>query len=158
MAIMTLRRTAFVLLLLAAPVAALDVSRAQAPAPRTIQIVGTDDMKYSVTTIEAKRGETLRIVLTGKGAMPKVAMAHNVVVLKPGTDQMAFSTAGATARATDYIPPAMKGSVLAASPLAGNGETVEVIFKVPAAAAKYPYVCTFPGHFQAGMKGTIVVK
>ena len=42
--------------------------------------------------------------------------------------------------------------------LAGAGETVEVTFKVPAAAGEYPYICSFPGHFQAGMKGTLAVK
>jgi len=29
---------------------------------------------------------------------------------------------------------------------------------VPAAPGSYPYVCTFPGHFVAGMKGNLVVK
>ena len=42
--------------------------------------------------------------------------------------------------------------------LAGAGETVEVTFKVPAAAGEYPYICSFPGHFQAGMKGMLSVK
>ena len=48
--------------------------------------------------------------------------------------------------------------MIAATTLAGNGETVEVTFTVPKAAGSYPYVCTFPGHFQAGMKGTLEVK
>ena len=42
--------------------------------------------------------------------------------------------------------------------VAGAGETVEVTFKVPAAAGDYTYLCSFPGHFQAGMKGTLTVK
>jgi uncharacterized cupredoxin-like copper-binding protein len=29
---------------------------------------------------------------------------------------------------------------------------------VPKAPGSYPYVCTFPGHFQAGMRGTLEVK
>ena len=53
---------------------------------RSLDIIGSDDMKYSLTTITAKRGETLRIRLISKGTIPKVAMAHNVVVLKLGTD------------------------------------------------------------------------
>jgi azurin len=126
--------------------------------PRTIEITGTDDMKWSVTTIEAKAGETIRIRLKSVGTMPKVAMAHNFVLLKLGTDQIAFTNAAAPARATDFIPPAMKDKVLATTGLAGNGETVETTFKVPTARGKYPYVCTFPGHFVAGMKGTLVVK
>jgi azurin len=85
-------------------------------------------------------------------------MAHNVVVLQLKTDAAAFVNAGMTARATDYIAPANKAQVLAATKLAGNGETVEVSFKAPTAPGAYPYVCTFPGHFAAGMKGTLTVK
>jgi azurin len=129
-----------------------------APAARTIELVGTDDMKYDKTTIEAKAGEQLRIRLTAKGAMPKIAMSHNVVVLQLKTDAAAFTTAGMTARATDYIAPDKKAQVIAATKLAGNGESVEVTFKVPTVPGSYPFVCTFPGHFAAGMKGSLVVK
>lgn len=129
-----------------------------APAARTIEIVGTDDMKYSTTTIQAKPGEQIRIRLTAKGAMPKIAMAHNVVVLQLKTDAAAFVQAGMTARATDYVAPDKKAQVIAATKLAGNGETVDVTFKVPTAPGSYPFVCTFPGHFAAGMKGNLIVK
>jgi azurin len=127
-------------------------------AARTVEIVGTDDMKYSVTSIPAKPGEQLRIRLTSKGTMPKIAMSHNWVLLKPTTSQVKFIQAGATARATNYVAPEMKGEVIAKTALAGNGETVEVTFTVPKAPGSYPYVCTFPGHFQAGMRGTLEVK
>ena len=126
--------------------------------PRTIEIAASDDMKYDKSTIEAKPGEQIKIHLTPKGTMPKIAMSHNVVVLKLGTDAAAFVTAGANARATDFIAPDKAASVIAHTPLAGNGESVEIVFKVPTAPGSYPYVCTFPGHFVAGMKGTLVVK
>jgi azurin len=129
-----------------------------AGAGRVVEIAGADDMKYSVTTIDAKPGETLRIRLTNKGTMPKIAMSHNVVVLKLGAKQIDFANAGMMARATDYIPPDMKDQVLAATTLAGPGETVETVLKVPSAPGSYPSLCTFPGHFAAGMRGTIVVK
>ena len=125
---------------------------------RTIEITGNDEMKYSVTRIVAKRGEALRIRLVSKGTLPKIAMAHNVVILKPGTNVAKFIEAGASFRATDFIAPATKGAVLAQTRFAGPGETVEVLFKVPAQAGTYPFVCTFSGHFAAGMAGTIVVK
>jgi azurin len=131
---------------------------APAGAARTIEITGGDDMKFSVTKIDAKRGETIRIVLKSVGTIPKIAMAHNVVVLKLDADQIKFSQAGAMARATDFIPPDMKDQVLAATKLAGPGETVEVTFKVPAKPGAYPYICTFPGHFAAGMRGQLMVK
>ena len=131
---------------------------AAAGAPRTVEITGADDMKYSVTSIPAKPGETLRIRLVSKGTLPKIAMAHNVVVLKLGSKQIDFVNAAAMARATDFIPAEMKDQVLAATTLAGPGETVETTLKVPTTPGSYPFVCTFPGHFAAGMRGTIVVK
>jgi azurin len=136
----------------------LPVRLAAQTGPRTIEIVGGDDMKYDTTTIEAKPGEEIRIRLTAKGTMPKIAMAHNVVVLKLGTDAEAFVAAGMSARDTDFIAPEKKAEVIAATPMAGNGETVEATFKVPTVPGDYPYVCTFTGHFAAGMKGTLVVK
>ena len=147
--------------LLSAPAstAAPGVNQAKpASSARTVELTGGDDMKYSETTITAKPGETLRIKLVSKGTLPKAAMAHNVVVLKPSAKQIDFANAAAMARATDFIPPDMKDQVLAATTLAGPGETVEVTFKVPTAPGSYPYLCTFPGHFAAGMRGTIVVK
>jgi azurin len=156
---------AVVLLSTPAPVSPADqAEKKPAPAPaaagaaRTVEITGGDDMKYSVTSIPAKPGETLRIRLVSKGTLPKVAMSHNVVVLKAGAKQIEFANAAAMASTTGYIPADMKDQVLAATTMAGPGETVEVTFKVPAAPGSYPYICTFPGHFAAGMKGLIVVK
>ena len=131
---------------------------AQKGAVRTIDIVGTDQMKYDLTEIPAKRNEQIRLRLTSKGTMPKIAMAHNWVLLQLKTSQVKFITAGAQARQTDFIPDEMKDQVIAKTALAGAGETVEVSFKAPPAAGKYPYVCTFPGHFQAGMRGTLNVN
>jgi azurin len=131
---------------------------AKAGPGRTVEITGGDDMKYNLTKINAKPGETLRIVFKNVGTLPKIAMGHNVVVLQQGTDQVKFAQAGMTARDTDFIAPDLKGQVLAATKIAGPGETVEVTLKVPAKAGTYPYICTFPGHFAAGMKGDIVAK
>ena len=130
---------------------------AKSGAGRLVEIGAGDDMKYSLTDIPAKAGETLRLKLVSKGTLPKVAMAHNVVVLKAGAKQADFANAAALARATDYIPTEMKDQVIGASTMAGPGETVEVTVKIPAAGT-YPYICTFPGHFAAGMRGTITAK
>ena len=130
---------------------------AAAKGARTVEIAGTEDMKFSVTNITAKPGEQLRIQLTAKGAMPKIAMAHNFVLLAKAADPTAFATAAMNARATDFIPADKKADIIAHTTLAGAGETVEVVFKVPAAGT-YTFICSFPGHFQAGMKGTLTVK
>jgi azurin len=169
-----MKRSCLVALLALSLPVAMTQAAAQAPTPksapakaagktaagaaRTVELTGGDDMKYNVTEITAKPGETIHIQLKNVGTLPKMAMAHNVVVVKPTTKVVEFNTAGASARDTDFIPPAMKSEVIASTPLAGPGETVETTFKVPAAAGSYPFMCTFPGHFTAGMKGNIVVK
>ena len=48
--------------------------------------------------------------------------------------------------------------MLAATRLIGNGETAEVTFTVPKKPGVYTFICTFPGHFAGGMKGTLTVK
>ena len=125
---------------------------------RTIDIIGTDDMKYSLNLIEAEPGEEIRIRLQSNGVIPKVAMAHNVVVLKLDTDIATLLKEGAPYRETDFIPPAMAGNVIAKTAFAGPGERVQVTFTVPEQPGDYPFLCTFAGHYQAGMKGTLVVQ
>jgi azurin len=133
-------------------------SGAPADPPRTIDLTGGDDMKYNVTTITARPGEPLRLRFISKGTLPRVAMAHNIVVLKAGTDVAQFITDGLPFRASDFIAPATNNAVIAKTPFAGPGETVQVFFTAPAKPGRYPFVCTFSGHYQAGMKGTLIVK
>ena len=131
---------------------------APAAASRIVEIKASDDMKFDVTTIQAKRGEVLRLRLIGTGKMPKIAMSHNLVVLKKGANAKAFAEKAITARATAYVPAELKSQVIVASGLIGNGEKTEVTFNVPNTPGRYEYICTFPGHYAIGMKGVIVVK
>jgi azurin len=136
----------------------LTAQLAAQPAARTIEIQVGDTMRYSVATITAKPGERLRIVLKDVGKMPKPAMAHNFALLKKGVDPKRFVEGSASARADDFIAPALKDEVLATTGLVGPGETKEVTFEAPADAGTYTFVCTFPGHFALGMRGTLVVS
>jgi azurin len=127
-------------------------------APRLVVVTAGDEMKFSVTQIAAARGETLKIRLIAVGTAPKSAMAHNLVILKAGVSQISFVEAAAQAKATDYIPPAMKNQILASTILIGNGESAEVDVRLPDRAGTYPFLCAFPGHFAAGARGVITVK
>lgn len=156
------RAAFFSFFLAAAMVAAPAFLQAQAkPAAagvRTVEIQGSDQMKYSVVSIEAKPGEQIRVVLKVVGTMPKAAMSHNFVLLAAGVNPTEFTNKSMMAAATNYIAPELKAQVLASTVLAGAGETVEVTFKAPAKAGSYTYLCSFPGHFAAGMRGTLLVK
>jgi len=131
--------------------------KAAAAAGRTIELTGDDTMKFNLATITAKPGEQITVKLTNKGTMPKVAAAHNFVLLKKATDINAFTTAAVMSAQTEYIPAKFKDQVVASTKLAGPGETVEVSFKAPTAPGDYDYICSFPGHF-ATMKGKLTVK
>jgi azurin len=143
------------------PAAAKPAAQKAAPAakgePRTIELTATELMKYDKTRLTARPGEKIRVVLKAVGAMPKMAMAHNFVLLKPDASALEVNNAAFNARATDFIPESQKDKIIAFTPLAGGGETVEVTFTAPKAGT-YPFLCTFPGHFTQGMKGTLVVQ
>jgi azurin len=129
-----------------------------AQAPTTVAITATDAMQFSVTTITAKPGEQIKIVLKVTSAQPAETMKHNFVLLKPETDVMAYAMAAVMAKDQGYLPVAQKDQVIASTDLAAGGQEVSVTFKAPAKPGTYPYVCTFPGHFFAGMKGSLIVK
>jgi azurin len=142
-----------------APAASVSAqARTAGTAPRTVVLTATDAMKYDVVSIPATRGETLRIRLKAVGTMPKLAMSHNVVLLKAGTNVQAFADKAITARAPGFVPPELEAQVIAATSLIADGEETEMTFTVPATPGRYDYLCTFPGHFAVGMKGVLIVK
>lgn len=124
---------------------------------RLIEIKGDDTMKYSVTEIVAQPGEKLVVQLKNAGVIPKPAMAHNWVLLKPMDEAalVALCTAAAS-RPPEHLPADMS-SVLAHTKMAGAGETTQTAFAAPTAPGTYPFVCTFPGHFMV-MRGKLIVK
>src|SRR5450759_2689866 len=81
----------------AQPAAKPDTTNA-AKGARTVELTAGDTMQFSQSEITARPGETLHVVLKSTGTMPKVAAAHNFVLLKPGSDPVAFNAAAFTAR------------------------------------------------------------
>src|SRR5699024_4139232 len=149
---------------------------------RTIDIIGVDRMKYVVKeedellgtaetmkapngetylllqNIEADAGEELRIRLTTASNLPAPAMAHNWILLKLGVNPTGFAQAATQAKENDYIPQDRTDDIIGHTELAAGGETVEVTFTVPEKTGDYDYLCSFPGHFAAGMKGKFIVQ
>lgn len=130
-----------------------------APAAVTKEVVieGDDNMKFSITEIQARRGETIKIILKNVGTMPKDEMGHNFVLLALRTDVTEFTLASSTEADHEYISPQFKSKVLAHTKLIGPGETTEVVFTAPRNSGQYDFVCSFPGHAVAGMKGKLIV-
>lgn len=125
---------------------------------KTITMEGTDNLKFTVTEIVAKPGQKIHIELTTVSNFPKAAMAHNFVLLKAGADATKVANISARAVENEYIAPSMTDKMIAYTGMAGDDETVEATFKAPEKQGKYEYICTFPGHYAGGMKGTLIVK
>ncbi len=125
---------------------------------RAIAITGNDTMKFSLTEIRAKPGEALAVTLRNEGTMPKFSMGHNWVLVAEGVDINAFANDASTAVKTDYVPAAYKDRILAHTKLLGPRESDTAYFKAPTKPGRYTFLCTFPGHFQVGMKGELIVE
>jgi azurin len=128
------------------------------PAPVVIEITANDSMKFNLTRFEVKAGQEVKLILTNLGTMPKVAMGHNLVILKKDADVKAYADAAVMAAGTEYVPAAKADQVIAHTKLLGPKQTDEITFKAPAEAGDYPFLCSFPAHFLTGMKGVMVVK
>ena len=85
-------------------------------------------------------------------------MGHNWILLQPDTDLLAFVTAGSTAAATDYKPAQFQSKIIASTKLLGPKEHDTATFAAPTKPGSYPFLCSFPGHFQVGMKGVLIVE
>jgi len=124
----------------------------------TIELSANDTMQFDSKAFEVPAGEEITLVFTNKGALPKAAMGHNVVILKPGSDVMAFGAGAVAAAATEYIPQSgpLAEQIVAHTKLLGPGESDTIKFTLPD-AGEYTYICSFPGHY-ALMKGVITAK
>lgn len=136
-------------------VAAASVS---AQGPRTVRLTGNDSLQYSLTTISAKPGEKLTVELRTISMQPAAQMAHNFVILKPGANVDQFVMMAGLARDHAYIPPQMKSQILVSTTMAAANEVAKATFTAPVKPGTYTYFCTYPAHFNGGMKGILIVK
>jgi uncharacterized cupredoxin-like copper-binding protein len=115
----------------------------------TINIMSVGaDLQFLPDEIAAKAGTRVRIRYINEGTFP-----HNIVLVKSENDIDPLGLAAFQAGSTDYVPLAMKDRMIAHSPLAAPGATVEFTFVVPP-AGEYFFVCLYPGHYNM-MVGTL---
>ncbi|MEC8043267.1 MAG: plastocyanin/azurin family copper-binding protein [Verrucomicrobiota bacterium] len=125
---------------------------------KKITITGNDTMQFDLKSFDVKAGDKVELTFKNIGKIPKIAMGHNLVILKKGISAIAFGqkALGAGANATNALPDSVKGDTITATKLLGPDESETITFTAPE-AGDYEYVCTFPGHF-AMMRGVMKVK
>ncbi len=115
---------------------------------QTIEVAADEAaLAFEQTELTATAGQPINVEFSNPGALD-----HNWVLVEPGQEQAVADAAGADgAVAPDTAGVIATGSVLQS----GGSETISV----PAQeAGAYPYICTVPGHFAAGMVGTLTVE
>jgi uncharacterized cupredoxin-like copper-binding protein len=78
---------------------------------------------------------------------------HNWVLVQPGQED---AVAAAGAANNGAVPDGTAGVIVAGSVLDANGEETITVPATP--AGQYTYICTVPGHYQAGMRGTMTLQ
>ncbi|MDP2166487.1 MAG: cupredoxin family protein [Hydrogenophaga sp.] len=112
-------------------------------AKRTVEIRMTDDMKFTPSHLEVREGETLRLRAVNRGrVMHEIVIgtreelvAHAEMMKKhPGMEHEEPYMA--------HVSPGKRGDIVWTFNRAGDFE----------------FACLIPGHFEAGMRGTVRVR
>ena len=110
---------------------------------KTVGIIMRDTMRFSPANIEIKRGETIRFVVQNEGQVKHEMVLGSMKELKKHAALMR------------KFPEMEHDDPNAVSVDPGKtGEFAWTFTKV----GRFDFACLVPGHFEAGMKGRIIVK
>jgi uncharacterized cupredoxin-like copper-binding protein len=113
-----------------------------AKATRTITIDMTDAMRFTPSTVKVRRGETIRFVVSNSGQLKHEFNLGTEADLKAHYAQMLKFPE------MEHDEP----NLVSLAP----GKTGEVIWQFTKAGTVH-FACLHPGHYEAGMKGTVAV-
>ncbi len=111
-------------------------------AGRTIRVDMADSMRFTPGELTVRRGETVRFVVTNSGKVMHEMVIGTEAELRKHAEQMKKHPT------MEHDEPYM------AHVKPGAKEEITWTFTK---AGKFMYGCLIPGHFEAGMKGTIEV-
>ena len=109
---------------------------------RTVHIEMSDAMRFTPADIQAKQGETIRFVVKNSGKLKHEFVLGTTAALKEHAELMKKFPE------MEHSDPNM----VTVAP----GQTGEVIWQF-SEAGKIDFACLQPGHYDAGMKGTVMV-
>jgi putative heme-binding domain-containing protein len=147
------------------PILAVMAAMAHKPAPnrwrdkirgaRAITIEAGKNLSYTVRSFTARPGEPIQLTFLNPDVVP-----HNWALIKPGTlsrvgDLVNKIIAEPDAATRHYIP--RSDDVLVYTDIVGPQDQFTVSFRAPMTPGRYPYLCTFPGHWMV-MNGELIVK
>ena len=110
---------------------------------------------YDVREFKVKAGAPVKLVFENPDVTP-----HNFLIVQPGAaDEIGLAgnemAKDASGMAKSFIPDSPK--ILHKIKLINQGDSETLRFNAPEARGRYPYICSFPGHWLV-MKGEMVVE
>ncbi|PQO47665.1 DUF6797 domain-containing protein [Blastopirellula marina] len=120
-----------------------------------LTIAAGPNLTYATKTLHAKPGATIALTFNNPDVVP-----HNWVLAKPGTLQTVGDLANKfvadpAAVLKQYVPKT--DDVLAYTDIVPPGKNFTIYFIAPQQPGRYPYLCTFPGHWMV-MNGELIVE
>ena len=122
--------------------------------PQVVLEIGTqgDSMVFDRRELTAPAGSVITVTFHNRSRL--VAMDHNWILARPGSEESVVSAGVAAGAENDFVAP-NDPNVIAKTSLTPRGESSSVTFPAPTPGA-YPYLCAFPGH-QMVMRGTLTI-
>lgn len=122
---------------------------------RPVPVRTGQNLTYQDRDLVANPGEPLAVTLINTDVVP-----HNWVLVRPRS----LSTVGKLANhliadpmaaVKQYVPPS--DDVLVYTDVVDGGQEFTIFFQAPQQPGKYPFLCTFPGHWMV-MNGMLTVR
>ncbi len=122
---------------------------------RTVTIKAGKNLTYSATTFNVRAGEPIKLTFINPDVVP-----HNWALIRPGSlyrvgDLANKIIAEPDAAIRQYIPKS--DDILVHTDVVPPEDQFSISFRAPAEPGRYPYLCTFPGHWMV-MNGVMVVE
>jgi azurin len=116
---------------------------------------GAEDFTWATDTLTAPAGAKITLTLNNL-TNPDDEIGHNWVLVQPGQEESVLANGIAAGDDNDWLDTEDPG-IIAATRLIEGDDSDSVEFDAPPPGS-YTFVCTFPEHYQGGMKGTLVIS
>ena len=113
-------------------------------------------MLFTVMEFKVKAGTPVKLIFDNPDATP-----HNLLIVQPGSEDKIGEAANEMAKLpdafekNDFIPKS--DQILHATKMLTQNKTETLRIHAPKQPGRYPYICSFPGHYLV-MRGVMVVE
>src|SRR5436190_15114291 len=125
------------------------------PFKTKLEIAAGKNLTFSTRTLRVKAGEKIKLSFSNPDVVP-----HNWVLVKPGSLARVGDLANKfiddpQAVMRHYVP--RSSDVLAYTDIVSPQDEFSIFIEAPQEQGRYPYLCTFPGHWMV-MNGELIVE